>query len=204
MMTECQSVRLDGLTQASRVIPMVRSSTAASATVTRLDVPLNEIAFPNLPAAANDAFESVPVLLLPVESRVEVPVPSSKPYAASTPGCPTTAACAPTRVRPACQAITAATPNAARRSGVELTFLSIFRMRNSSFAEAPFGGAPTSIRRTRPARATRPRLATPLIAVVLRVVSARSKGRATQPIAGITPGLRSSDVMTTGQNQSDG
>src|SRR5262245_19348884 len=123
MRTECQLVRLVGLTQASSVMPTVRSSTAESATLTRLDVPLKEMAFPYLPALANDAFESVPVLLLPVESTVDVPVPSSNPYAARTPGWPTTGAWAPTRVRPPCQATTIMIARAARTAGVELTIL---------------------------------------------------------------------------------
>ena len=59
--------RPSGRTQASSVIPVVRSSEAESGTVTNAFVPLNESALPNLPALApaQVAFVSVPLLPLP-------------------------------------------------------------------------------------------------------------------------------------------
>src|SRR4051812_36262325 len=80
-----QPVAADGLTQASSVIPLVRSSDAASATVTHALVPLNESAPPNLPAAAHVALEIVPVLPCPGGSVVWTPAPSLKPNAATRP-----------------------------------------------------------------------------------------------------------------------
>ena len=74
-----------GFTQASRVTADVRRREAASATLTMLLVPLNDSALPNLPAVVQVALESVPVLLLPDASTVEVPVPSSKLYEATRP-----------------------------------------------------------------------------------------------------------------------
>jgi hypothetical protein len=76
---------IDGLTHASRVIALVRSSEFESGTFTRADVPLKNNALPNLPAVDQVAFDRVPVLLLPERSAVVVPVPSSKPYAAASP-----------------------------------------------------------------------------------------------------------------------
>src|SRR5262245_29129736 len=76
-----------GLTQASSVIPVVRSSEFESGTLTEAFVPLKDKAFPNLPAAApaQVAFVSVPLLLLPDWSTALVPLPVSKPYAATSP-----------------------------------------------------------------------------------------------------------------------
>ena len=68
-----------GLTQASSVIPVVRSSEFESLTFTQALVPLKKSALPNLPLVDQVAFESVPVLLLPERSAVVVPLPSSKP-----------------------------------------------------------------------------------------------------------------------------
>src|SRR4051812_23548204 len=48
-------------------------------------VPLNDRALPNLPAVAHVAAAIEPVSALPDESAVVVPVPSSKPYAATSP-----------------------------------------------------------------------------------------------------------------------
>src|SRR4051794_16251109 len=65
-------------------MPVVRSSDAESGTVTQALVPLNESAFPYLPVV-QVALLSVPVLPLPDESAVVVPLPASKPYAATAP-----------------------------------------------------------------------------------------------------------------------
>src|SRR5258705_535553 len=51
------------------------------------EVPLNATAFPTLPVVQVTPLESVPVLLLPEESAVVVPVPSSNEYAATRPDC---------------------------------------------------------------------------------------------------------------------
>ena len=52
---------------------------------TRAFVPLNESAPPYFPAGAQVAFETVPPLPLPDASATVVPVPSLKPYAATSP-----------------------------------------------------------------------------------------------------------------------
>src|SRR4051812_14211414 len=85
MTTERQPLKVVGLTHASIVMPVVRSSEFASATVTQSLVPLNESAEPNLPPAFHVAPETVPVLLLPDASVTVVPLPSSKLYAATRP-----------------------------------------------------------------------------------------------------------------------
>jgi hypothetical protein len=74
-----------GYTQASIVIPVVRSSVAASATVTRSLTPSNESAFPKRPADVQVDPLIEPALLLPDASPTVGPVPSSKPYAATRP-----------------------------------------------------------------------------------------------------------------------
>ena len=70
-----------GRTQASSVIPVVRSSEFESGTLTKAFVPLKESALPYLPAAApaHVAFASVPLLPLPDWSVTVVPLPVSKP-----------------------------------------------------------------------------------------------------------------------------
>ena len=75
-----------GLTHASIVMPVVRSSEALSLTVTELFVPLNDRAPPNLPSALHVAPEVEPVLPVPDASAAVVPAPSLKPYAATMPG----------------------------------------------------------------------------------------------------------------------
>ena len=65
-----------GKTHASSVIPVVRSSALASATVTQSLTPSNDRALPNLPAVVHVAPLSVPVRLLGVMSTVVVPLPS--------------------------------------------------------------------------------------------------------------------------------
>ena len=67
-----------GLTQASTVRAVVRSRSGASAIDTRLLVPLNDRAFPFLPAAVQVAPTIEPVWPLPVASAVVPPVPSLK------------------------------------------------------------------------------------------------------------------------------
>src|SRR4051794_40309749 len=73
-----------GLTQASMVKPFVRSSDDELATVTQLDVPLKASAPPNLPV---DQVVSrvAPVFGAAIASCTTVPLPSSKPYAATSP-----------------------------------------------------------------------------------------------------------------------
>ena len=78
---------VSGLTHASSVIPFVRSRESASATVTMELVPLNERALPNFPAdaPAQVVLASVPALPFPDWSTAVVPLPASKPYAATRP-----------------------------------------------------------------------------------------------------------------------
>src|SRR5438132_977591 len=74
-----------GLTQPSSVIPVVRSSDAASGIVTHELAPLNERAPAYLPALDQVALETVPALPLPDQSVTVVPDPSSNEYAATNP-----------------------------------------------------------------------------------------------------------------------
>ena len=74
-----------GLTHASRVMPVVRCSAAASGIVTSALDPLNCSALPYLPVAAQVVLVTVPVLPLPDWSVTVVPDPSSNPYAATKP-----------------------------------------------------------------------------------------------------------------------
>jgi len=68
-----------GYTQASRVIPLVRSKEFESFTVTQLLLPpLKLRALPNLPWLVQDAPVIVPVLPCPDASVTIVPLPSSK------------------------------------------------------------------------------------------------------------------------------
>src|SRR3982750_2556722 len=76
----------DGFTQASRVMPLVRSSDDAAGTVTTELVPSNESALPCLPADDQVVFASVPVLFLPEASLTVGPLPSSNPQEATRPG----------------------------------------------------------------------------------------------------------------------
>src|SRR5436190_3465196 len=76
----------EGFTQADKVIALVRSSDALSATVTMPVVPLKATALPYLPVVLQVAPAlSVPVFNWPEASAVVVPVPSSKEYAAMRP-----------------------------------------------------------------------------------------------------------------------
>src|SRR4051812_14998640 len=72
-----------GRTHASNVMPLVSRSVAASGTVTRAVVPLNDSAPPDLPAAVHVAPVIVPVLPFPDASLTVVPVPSLNAYAAT-------------------------------------------------------------------------------------------------------------------------
>src|SRR5436190_9691911 len=73
-----------GYTQASRVIPLVRSKESESFTVTRLN-PSKLRALPNLPWLVQVAPLIVPVLPNPDTSVTVVPLPSSKLYPATSP-----------------------------------------------------------------------------------------------------------------------
>src|SRR4051812_36854779 len=75
---------LAGLTQASSVIPLVRSRLAESFTVIQLLVPLNDSALPYLPVALQVAPLIVPVFPCPERSLTVVPLPSSNEYAATS------------------------------------------------------------------------------------------------------------------------
>jgi anti-anti-sigma regulatory factor len=76
MMTERQFVATAGLTQASSVIPVVRSRLAASFIVTQLLLPFNDNAAPYFPVPFQLALFSVPVLPFPERSFTVVPLPS--------------------------------------------------------------------------------------------------------------------------------
>ena len=78
MITHSQPLIVEGLTQASMVRAVVRSSELASLTVTQLLRPLNDRALPYLPLVVQVALASVPVLLLPEASATVEPVPSLK------------------------------------------------------------------------------------------------------------------------------
>src|SRR4051812_9631532 len=82
-MTVFQKPSVVGLTQASRVMRLVRSSFAASGTVTSLLVPLKESAPPNLPLPDHVAPFTVPVLAFPELSAATVPEPALKEYEAT-------------------------------------------------------------------------------------------------------------------------
>src|SRR4029453_15773596 len=84
--TVCQSAPAPvGLTQAESVIPLLKSRSLASATVTQSLTPSKESAPPFLPAADHVAPEIVPVFPLPVASPAGVHVPASKDHAATRP-----------------------------------------------------------------------------------------------------------------------
>ena len=75
-----QSAGAPGRTQASSVIPVVRSSEALSATLTQSFAPSKDSAAAELAAGRSTSRPaSVPVLPLPDWSAVVVPLPSSKP-----------------------------------------------------------------------------------------------------------------------------
>ncbi len=68
-----------GLTHASSVIPVVRSSELLSGTVTEALVPLKLRALPNLPPASHVVPDVVPLFPVPDASPTALPVPSLKP-----------------------------------------------------------------------------------------------------------------------------
>jgi hypothetical protein len=72
-----------GLTHASSVMPLVRRSDVASATVTLAFVPLKLSAFPYLPWVVQVALLMVPEFPLPERSVVFEPEPSLNEYAAT-------------------------------------------------------------------------------------------------------------------------
>jgi hypothetical protein len=74
-----------GSAQASSVIPLDKRNEAESATVTRLELPLNESAAPYLPPLTQLVFASVPVFPLPELSATLAPAPSLNEYAATNP-----------------------------------------------------------------------------------------------------------------------
>src|SRR6185503_7940984 len=80
----CHPLSAVGLSHASTVSPVVRSRELASLTVTRSLTPSTERACPYFPAV-HVAPEMVPVLPLPEISATDVPLPSLKPYAATSP-----------------------------------------------------------------------------------------------------------------------
>src|SRR5271166_6326893 len=79
-------VMVDGLTQASSVMPVVRWSEVASGMVRSAFVPLKTRASPYLPEVVQVALAIVPLLPLPEVSVTVVPVPSLNEYAATRPG----------------------------------------------------------------------------------------------------------------------
>src|SRR5579884_4296935 len=85
MTTACQFVTTDGFTHDSSVTAAVRSSAAASLTVTQAFVPLNDRALPYRPDVVHAAPEIVPVFPLPEASATVLPNPSLKLYAATNP-----------------------------------------------------------------------------------------------------------------------
>src|SRR5262249_31329731 len=74
-----------GSTQASIVMPVVRSREAESGMLTRALVPLKLRALPNLPAVDQVALLNVPLLFIPERSVTVVPCPSLKPSASTRP-----------------------------------------------------------------------------------------------------------------------
>jgi len=78
MITDSQPLIALGLTHASSVIPVVKSSDGESLTLTKLLEPLKATAPPNRPAGDQVAPERVPGLI-PVASVAVVPLPCSKP-----------------------------------------------------------------------------------------------------------------------------
>jgi hypothetical protein len=78
-------VTADGRTHASNVIADVKSSDAASGTVTFADVPLNDNAAPNFPDTDQVAVPIAPLLPFPDESATVDPDPSLNENAATRP-----------------------------------------------------------------------------------------------------------------------
>ena len=78
MMTLRHRSRGRGNTHASSVMPVVRSSDGASATVTQSLTPSKDRALPNFPCVLQVAPEIVPVRPLPEVSATVVPLPALK------------------------------------------------------------------------------------------------------------------------------
>ena len=76
---------VEGLTQASSVIPLDSCSDAEFGIVTSVLVPLNFNAPPYLPVVDQVPFATVPLLPFPEASVTVEPDPSLKPYAATRP-----------------------------------------------------------------------------------------------------------------------
>src|SRR5450432_2255125 len=83
--TSRQLVSAVGMTQASSVMPVVKSSALESGTVTQLLVPLNDSAPPNFPVVTRVAPLIVPTFPVPELSTTLAPLVSSKPYDATKP-----------------------------------------------------------------------------------------------------------------------
>src|SRR5688572_4395974 len=88
-----------GMTQADRVMPVVRLSDAELGTTMTSLTPSKLRAPPNRPSADHVAPEIVPVLLLPETSETVLPLPSLKPHAPTRPDWACDTAGAATRVR---------------------------------------------------------------------------------------------------------
>src|SRR4051794_14859810 len=86
---------VEGLTQASRVMPELSCSELEFGTFTRALVPLKFNAPPNLPVVDQVVFKTVPAFPFPEESATVVPAPSSNEYAATSPGVAAEAGVAP-------------------------------------------------------------------------------------------------------------
>jgi len=82
---QCAGGMANGFTQASSVIPVVRSNDAASLTVTKAFLPLNNNELPYFPRVVHTAFTMVPVFPVPDASDAVVPAPSLNEYAATSP-----------------------------------------------------------------------------------------------------------------------
>src|SRR5882672_412179 len=74
-----------GYSQASSVMPVVRSKSGASLIVTQLFMPLKDRAVPALPVVTQEAPVITPLLPLPDASLTVAPLPSLNPYAATNP-----------------------------------------------------------------------------------------------------------------------
>src|SRR5262245_1263629 len=85
MRSRQEAFTVEGLTQASNVIPVVKRSELASGTVTKSLAPSNESADPNLPAADHVAPETEPLFAWPETSATVPPLPSLKPNANTRP-----------------------------------------------------------------------------------------------------------------------
>src|SRR5258705_10716954 len=83
-----QPITVDGWTQASSVIAVIKCNDGASGIVTSDALPSNDRALPYLPAAVQVAPINPPVLPVPEASVALVPLPSLNEYAATGVGPP--------------------------------------------------------------------------------------------------------------------